>query len=109
MSILSIKSDSFAEVKFNCFGLVKQIGRMKNKIAITYLESRKSNLPNKFLWLKSRSLLKRFEIEFLISSMLVDYEEIWIQTGNYKAQVKLANYFHLKNVDENMNNLKWIT
>ena len=52
------------------------------------------NLRYKPLTLENSVLLKHLEVVFLIRGMLVHYEDIRIQFGDDKSQVKLTNDFH---------------
>lgn len=46
------------------------------------------------LTLEHSVLLEHLEVVFLIRGVLVHYEDVGIQFGYYKSQVKLANDFH---------------
>lgn len=52
------------------------------------------HLRYKPLTLENSVLLKHLEVVFLVRGMLVHYEDICIQLGDDKPQVKLANDFH---------------
>ena len=52
------------------------------------------HLRYKPLTLENSVLLKHLEVVFLVRGMLVHYEDICIQLGDDKPQVKLTNDFH---------------
>lgn len=57
-------------------------------------EHTEMNLRYEPLPLENCVLLKHLEVVFLICGMLVHYEDICIQFGDDKSQVKLTNDFH---------------